>query len=114
MRLTRKALLLSALLLSGYASAHTAPGGWEYDKECCSTTDCSQVPDATIHEIHGGYEIVLNPGDHPMLKVGHPTLRMFIPHGDPRIRVSGDEHKHACVSSSGAYVFCIYVPPGGV
>ena len=36
----------------------------------------------------------------------------FIPHGDRRIRVSGDEHRHACVMAG--RVLCIYVGPGGV
>ena len=43
---------------------------------------------------------------------GAEPARRFVPHGDPRIRTSGDERKHACVSRFGA-IYCLYVPPSG-
>lgn len=105
-----RATALALLLLAAPAAAHQAPAGWEYDRECCDMQDCAQVADATIREVAGGYEVVIAPGQHPFVSV---PVRAFVPHGSPKIRVSGDEHKHACVARHG-YVYCIYVPPGGV
>lgn len=100
------------LLLAVGASAHEAPSGWSYDRECCHDLDCSTVPDGAIREVAGGYSVMLSAGQHPML-AGTARAEVFLPHGDPRIRVSGDQHRHACVSRTG-HVFCIYIPPGGV
>jgi hypothetical protein len=62
-----------------------------------------------VVEASGGYSVRLAPGDHPLVRA---PVTAFIPHGDRRIRVSGDEHRHACVM--GGRILCIYVPPGGV
>jgi hypothetical protein len=103
-----------ALLLAAPAAAHQAPAGWSYDPECCSSMDCAMVPDAAVREVRGGYSVTLAPGMHPMVPVGVAPVSHFIAHGDSRIRVSGDEHKHACVSRFSGHVYCVYVPPGGV
>lgn len=105
------ALTLAVLAWAAMARAHQAPSGWAYDVECCHTMDCAPVPDGAIRETHGGYVVTLRAGDHPMVSDG--GLVATVPHGDPRIRVSGDEHRHACVSTGGR-LLCIYVPPGGV
>ena len=97
------------VLLAMPVAAHQAPTGWEYDAECCDMQDCARVPDGTVREVAGGYEVRLSPGQHPLVR---SPITVFVPHG-PKVRVSGDEHRHACVSRSG-YVFCVYVPPGGV
>lgn len=110
MRFLRLAVLASALALP--AAAHQAPSGWEYDPSCCSGTDCAPVPDEAIREAQGGYEVLIQPGTHPMVGEGAEPARRFVPHGDPRIRTSGDERKHACVSRFGA-IYCLYVPPSG-
>lgn len=102
------------LLFVAPALAHEAPSGFEYDPECCSGADCQPVPDEAVREVQGGFELILQPGEHKMLRQGHPPTRIFIAHGDPRIRPSGDGQKHACISYGGKYAFCLYLPPGGV
>jgi hypothetical protein len=97
-------------LLALPAAAHQAPAGWEYDRECCDMRDCAPAPDGAVREVQGGYRVVLPVGAHKLARV---SVDAFIPHGDPRIRVSGDSERHACVSSTG-YVYCVYIPPGGV
>lgn len=112
--LALNALVLAlGLILSLPARAHNAPSGWAYDYDCCSTYDCAQVRSGVIVEVMGGYQVVVMPGTHIMVPLGSEPVRAFIPHGDPRIRVSGDANRHACVSGVGR-VLCIYVPPGGV
>jgi hypothetical protein len=105
-----RAALALLLLLCAPAAAHRAPSGWEYDQACCSDLDCAPVPESAVVEATGGYIVRLVPGQHPMVRA---PLAAFLAHGDSRIRVSGDEHRHACVSGSGR-LLCIYVPPGGV
>lgn len=96
------------------AAAHTAPSGWAYDPECCSDKDCAPVPDAAIREVPGGYRVIIAPGTHPSVPARRVALDFFVPHGDPRIRVSGDGKRHACISRTAGILYCIYVPPGGV
>lgn len=108
----RLMVLLALAALAAPAAAHNAPAGWSYDPECCSGTDCAQAVDGAIREVAGGYSVVVMPGTHPMVPAGSQPVTGFVPHGDPRIRVSGDEHRHVCVM--GGRVLCIYVPPGGV
>lgn len=103
---------LAILLAAPPAHGHQAPAGWEYDRDCCHNFDCAPVPDGAIREVQGGYQVSLRAGQHPMLQ-GENVARVFIPHGDRRIRVSGDSQRHACVTGGGT-VFCIYIPPGGV
>ena len=95
------------------SAAHTAPSGWAYDRECCSDHDCAPVPDATITVTPAGFLITLAPGQHHMLPAGAQPLQQTIPFDSPRVRVSGDNQKHVCLSPVG-YVYCIYIPPGGV
>jgi hypothetical protein len=104
------AIALAAAAWVALAHAHQAPSGWAYDPECCSDLDCAPVPESAVVEATGGYSVRLAPGQHPMVRT---PLAAFLAHGDSRIRVSGDEHRHACVSSSGR-LLCIYVQPGGV
>lgn len=94
--------------------AHQAPAGWAYDPECCSSHDCQQVADGAIREVAGGYSVVIRPGTHIMVPPDRPAVEVFIPHGDRRIRPSGDQHRHACVARFRDHVYCIYVPIGGV
>lgn len=105
------AAVVTALLFAVPALAHQAPSGWAYDRECCHNLDCAPAPDGAIREVQGGYQVTLAPGSHPMVR--DRTVTGFVPHGDPRIRVSGDEDRHACVSGTGR-ILCIYIPPGGV
>ena len=95
------------------ALAHNAPSGWAYDAECCSGVDCAPAPVGGVRETRSGYVIIIEPGGHPMVPANAPPLVALVPHGDPRLRVSGDEQRHVCISYSRA-VLCVYVPPGGV
>jgi hypothetical protein len=106
-------LAVVALVGGGRAAwGHQAPSGWAYDRECCHDLDCAPVRDGLIREVPGGYRVQMRAGDHPMLR-GAAQADVTIPHGDARIRTSGDSDRHACVGPAG-HVFCIYVPPGGV
>lgn len=104
-------LALISLMSVFTVAAHEAPSGWSYDIECCSEMDCEPVPDTAIREVHGGYQVVLLPGQHRFAKA---RIEAFIPHGSDKIRVSGDAHKHACVRPWDMAILCIYLPPGGV
>lgn len=99
--------MLALAALVDLAFGHTAPSGWEYDRECCDTRDCAQVPDEAVREVAGGYQITLRAGQHPM-----GAGSWFIPHGDHRLRPSGDEHRHVCHMHG--RLFCLYVRAGGV
>lgn len=106
-------IAMMAVLCATCAAAHRAPAGWVYDPECCSSRDCQQVPADAVRRVAGGIEVIIRPGTHMMVPAGAPPVRAFVPWGDPRIRTSGDEHRHACVSRGG-YVFCVYLPADGV
>ncbi len=98
-------------LLAGPAAAHQAPSGWEYDRECCGGWDCAAATQG-VQDARGGYAVAVLPGTHPMVPPGAQPVTGFVPHGDPRIRVSGDEERHVCIV--GGRVYCIYIAPGGV
>ena len=110
--------ILVAAAMSGLiapALAHNAPTGWDYDPDCCNTMDCAEVPDGTVHEVAGGYQVTLTPEQHHNLSV---PLNVVVSHTDklgnnPRIRPSGDGKYHVCVAHNG-HIFCLYVPHGGV
>lgn len=114
--MTRGRLALLLVLLTAAPAAvtrgHDAPAGWEYDRDCCHNIDCAPVPEGAVREVRGGYQVTLRAGQHPMLAEG-VAVNVFVPHGDRRIRTSGDSDRHACVSAYGT-LFCIYIPPGGV
>jgi hypothetical protein len=108
-----KRLLPVIAILAGPAAAHQAPAGWEYDPECCNTRDCAPARAGQIREERRdgvlGYAVTVPLGTHHHARV---PVKAFIPLGDPRIRVSGDEDRHVCLSATG-HIFCLYVPPGG-
>lgn len=108
------AFLILAILFLSAAKAHSHNEAWAYDPECCSSQDCAPVPSNAITEVNGGYQIIIAPGSHPMVELHESAVVLFIPHGDPKIRVSGDGLKHACVGRITKTVFCVYVPTGGV
>lgn len=119
-RVARTAAALVAVALLGYvlgaafaARAHQAPSGWAYDTDCCSHHDCAPVPEGAIRARSDGWHIHLPPGSHPMLRADGPGLDARIGYADPRARISGDRHWHACVSPAGK-LLCIYTLPGGV
>lgn len=90
-----------ALILAGigFAHAHKAPAGWEYDQWCCNHLDCRQLADDDVNEVNGGWYI--------------KSIDVLVPYKHPQIKVSGDAHFHLCELPKGT-VRCFYVPPGGV
>jgi len=109
-----KRILPIMAILAGPAAAHQAPSGWDYDPECCSARDCAPARAGHVREERRdgvlGYRVVVPLGEHHYSRV---PVDAFLPLGDPRIRVSGDEDRHVCLARSG-HVYCIYIPPGGV
>jgi hypothetical protein len=93
------------------ARAHDAPSGWAYSSDCCSSIDCYEVPDGRVTAAADGWRIKLQPGDHPFVPRG---LTATVPYGDARVRQSGDEHFHVCLSMSTSHVLCVYAPPMGM
>lgn len=108
----RKFVAALALLAPMAALGHQAPSGWEYDPACCSGRDCAWVAPGAVREVRGGYAVSVAPGTHPMVPMGSPPVSGLVPHGDPRIRPSGDDQKHVCIM--GGRILCVYIPPGGV
>ena len=104
--------MLGVLLGLMGAHAHRAPSGWAYDHECCHHLDCAPAPQGAVREVAGGYQVTILPGTHPMVRAGAPAVAGFVPHGDPRMRPSGDADRHVCILRG--QVVCVYVPPGGV
>lgn len=107
-------VILLALLCFAYqlAAAHEAPSGWAYSDRCCSSRDCAPVPTEAVREAPGGYTVLIQPHEHPMLRGAEVPARAFFPHGDDRIQPSGDQQRHACVGRGGT-VFCVYLPASG-
>lgn len=104
---------LAGMLLSlAESRAHRAPSGWAYDHECCHNLDCAPAAAGAVREVAGGYAVLVAPGTHPMVPAGAAPVAGFVPHGDRRIRPSGDAERNVCII--GGRVFCLYVPPGGV
>lgn len=107
-----RGILLGVMLaIAAPALAHQAPAGWEYDRDCCSDFDCAPAPIGGVREVAGGYQVSIPPGTHPRVPAGSAGVAGFVPHGDARIRVSGDAQRHACIL--GGRVLCLYIPPGG-
>lgn len=111
-----RTLLISALLI-GPASAH----GW-YHTWCCNgdahTGDCQEIPTTAVTPIEGGWQVILEPGDHRLVT---KTQTYFVPYrGNERAeytsreRDSQDNQFHACLYPSEEILRCLYVPPMGV
>lgn len=110
--------LLAALTIGSAALSHDAPSGWAYSAACCSGYDCAEVKLATVKPTPEGWQITLEPGDHPMIDASFTEL---VPYKDKRIKESGDEMFHACIvayrrgtpQASPPKLRCLYVPPMG-
>lgn len=89
--------LFLALLLSAPAHAHD----W-YEPACCSDTDCAPIPDTAVREGPNGYEVTLQPGQHPMVKA---PLSYVVPYD--KAKQSPDGKYHACITATG-YRPCFY------
>lgn len=91
-------------MLCGVARAHTAPEGWRYDYDCCSSDDCEQVADDGL----------VVPTDAGWLYT--PTRELVAYAGDRRLRRSQDGHFHVCIvkfGSEAGKTRCLYVPSMG-
>ncbi|MCX8003370.1 MAG: hypothetical protein N2688_00180 [Burkholderiaceae bacterium] len=104
-------LLLTAalLLLAWAASAHQAPSGWEYGRECCSNRDCAPVPAPRVTP--EGLVFHLPAGSHPA--AARQPLTVVVPHRHPGIHPSGDDRWHLCVHPELRAFYCAYRPPAG-
>jgi len=111
-------VLVLVLLVRSPAGAHEAPAmgggpgaGWSYSLFCCSDEDCAPLAEEAVRELDRGWLVVIGPGEHPQVPHGLAPLRLFVPHGDDRVRRSGDGRFHACLSRGGAALRCLYVRP---
>lgn len=100
----------TVFFLSRPAAAHTAPSGWSYDLACCSDQDCAPISSDLVRITDEGFVVTVAPGDHPLVTV--PTTYVF-PHGDPRIRFSGDEDYHLCIGAYSKRGLCLYITGTG-
>jgi hypothetical protein len=89
--------------------AHNAPSGWAYDGSCCSTRDCMPIPTEAVTTAPDGYRVELPPGLHPFAPGG---ISLLIPYDSPKLRPSGDNLYHLCITPAGG-VPCLYQPPQG-
>ena len=89
--------LIVWLILATGAEAHD----W-YEPVCCSDTDCAPIPDSAVREGPNGYEVTLQPGQHPMVK---EPLSYVVPYD--KVRQSPDGKYHACITATG-YRPCFY------
>jgi hypothetical protein len=106
--------VVAALLLVHLAArAHQAPSGWQYDPECCSGRDCAEVAPPTVTP--DGLVFFVVPGGHPAATRAGRPLTVTVAHDDRRIRASGDDHWHLCLTLDGrAHVLCVYRPAMGM
>lgn len=111
-----KAFISGAILVVGgfalttcVAMGHEAPSGWTYDIECCSSIDCAPVMAEAVTVTPDGWRVVLGVGEHFTGR----TVDQIVPFDDPRIRISGDEDFHVCLSIHTGRLLCVYVPPMG-
>jgi hypothetical protein len=94
--------LAAAFILLVPARAHQAMQtaaaalGWEYPIRCCwgpangRTGDCAMIDDKTVREGPNGYEVTLNPGDHPL--VTKETVSFTVPYADAQDAPDGAYH----------------------
>ena len=86
------------------------PLGWKYDLACCAGYDCAQLPEGSVKEGPVGYEITLQPGQHPMVK--DKAFFSVVPYQSKQVRSSPDGLFHGCILVS-QRMPCLYVPPRG-
>jgi len=98
------------------AHAHQAPSGWSYPGECCSTTDCNELPRSAVHEGPSFITIRVTPDQHDMVR--EPQM-WKVRYGDSRIRPSPDGEYHVCIAPVWRFdehddrLLCLFVPPRG-
>ena len=104
--------LFSLALSTAAADAHHSPTGMKYDPWCCNGDgehgDCAPIPSRDVSIRKNGYEIVLNPGDHPGVHSTHIFIESF-----KSARISTDGQYHACLFPTENQLRCFYAPPQG-
>lgn len=104
--------LLILLFATAAAEAHQSPGGMVYDPICCNGDgehgDCAPIPSRDVSIGRTGYNITLNPGDHPGVHVTHNFTEPF-----KAARISTDGQYHVCLYPTENYLRCFYAPPQG-
>lgn len=103
------ALVLFTMIWPSRAGAHEAPTGWSYDAACCNTRDCAPIETVFVEIRADGYHVTIPGGAHTYVP---ETRYEFLPWGDRRLRRSGDEFYHACVTPGGSFL-CLYTPDMG-
>jgi hypothetical protein len=108
------AAIVFVVAMAGEARAHDAPSGlWSYPYSCCSgnaaTGDCQEISSGTVRERPDGYHVILNPGDHRLVK---ERLEVVIPYTSKR--PSPDGGYHICTMQSSPFWRCFFAPEGGV
>lgn len=78
--------------------AHTAPSGWSYPSDCCSTTDCFPISEKDVTPTPVGWRI--------------EATGELIEYHDKRVRPSGDGQYHRCSTGGDpkAETLCLFVP----
>jgi hypothetical protein len=109
--LLRIAITAAALAAAMPACAHQASSGWTYPVECCSGTDCHEIPSGAVR---------LNPdGSYTVLATGEVFVspgRISAGSSARAFRWSQDEHFHRCNRSpnvDASYTYCLFVPQPG-
>ena len=108
----------------GYTSSSGShPPEWKYPWACCSGNDCAKIEGSAVKQTPDGYEVTLNPGDHPMITEATGTKVYVIPYNDERVKVSPDGDYHICIRSATTVnadpakgpltVICFYRGPEG-
>jgi hypothetical protein len=111
--------LMVALMWANSAKAHSAPTGWEYDYDCCSNKDCSELPSEAVQITDNGYVVTVTPDMNNQIKA---TRTYTIAYTATGLRESKDGEYHICLRPEyannageifGGGVICFYIPPQG-
>lgn len=102
-------------VLAGLAWTTKARGHDWYPSECCSGQDCDRIEASAVKTPPDGYLVTLPAGGHSQV---HEARQWLVPYADKRIRVSPDEHYHACIQPlgymdefvTGGEIVCLFVP----
>lgn len=112
-------IVMAMLLGSVRAKAHKAPTGWEYDYDCCSRRDCSELPTEAVQITDAGYVVTVTPEMNNQIKAPRTYTIAYTATG---MRESKDGKYHICLRPEyannagevfGGGVICFYVPPQG-
>lgn len=95
------------------ARAHTSQGGMNYLPWCCNKSDCAEVAPHAVKFTDSGWQITLNPGDHPRVTEATGRVVHLVPYTFEKRMQSTDGAFHICLFPSEKNVRCFYHPPVG-